>query len=198
MGVGYFKPFAFSLTLAVIASAWVLKYGAARRGRRYSNGRQAIGRDDRFRMIGRVIFVVMNAVTFASFWTDWKVLLLFRQDDTFRMAGMVVLIVATLLYVKSMDHLGNNYSPCFDAHLPFRIVTRGPYRYVRHPLYLANILQGVGYTLVGSSLWVLALSIYGSFIMMRALMQEESYLSEAFPAYESYQAKTARLIPFIY
>lgn len=198
MGIEFFKPLAFSLTLAVIASAWVLKYGVARRGRRYSNGRQAIGRDDRFRILGRVIFVVMNAVTFASFWTDSKVLLLFRQDDTSRVAGMVVLIVATLLYIKSISHLGNNYSPCFDAHLPFRIVTRGPYRYIRHPLYLANILQGVGYTLVSSSFWVLALAMYGSFSIMRALMQEESYLSEAFPGYERYQAKTARLIPFIY
>jgi protein-S-isoprenylcysteine O-methyltransferase Ste14 len=198
MGVEFLKPLAFSLVLAVIASAWVLKYGVARRGGRYSKGRQAIGRDDRFRILGRVIFVVMNAVTFASFWTDSKVLLLYRQDDTFRVAGMLVLIVATLLYVKSMDHLGNNYSPCFNAHLPFRIVTRGPYRYIRHPLYLANILQGVGYTLVGSSLWVLMLSMYGSFSIMRALIQEESYLSEAFPGYKRYQAMTSRLIPFIY
>ena len=198
MGVEFFKPLGFSLALAVIASAWVLKYGVARRNRRYSKDRQAIGGVEGFRILGRVIFIVMNAVTFASFWTDQKVLLLFRQDDTLRIVGMGVLIVATLLYLKSMGQLGNNYSPCFDAHLPLRIVTRGPYKYVRHPLYLANILQGVGYTLVSSSLWVLAFSMYGSFNIMRALLHEESYLSEAFPAYESYQSKTARLLPFIY
>jgi protein-S-isoprenylcysteine O-methyltransferase Ste14 len=198
MGVDFFKPLAFSLTLMVIASVWVLKYGVARQGRRYSHGRKAIGRDDRFRVLGKVIFVVMNALTFASFWTDSKVLLLFHQNDMLRVAGMVVLIIATLLYTVSMKHLADNYSPCFDAHLPFRIVTRGPYGYVRHPLYLANILQGVGYTLVGGSVWVLALSGYGVFSIIRALIQEEFYLSKTFPKYKSYQAKTARLIPFIY
>ena len=73
--------------------------------------------------------------------------------------------------------------------------------------YALRFDMGVGYfkpfafslTLsVIASTWVLALSIYGSFVMIRALVQEESYLSEAFPTYESYQAKTARLIPFIY
>jgi protein-S-isoprenylcysteine O-methyltransferase Ste14 len=198
MGVDFLKPFAFSLTLAVIAAVWVLKYGAARQGRRYSQGRQAIGRDDRFRVLGKVIFVSMNAVTLASFWTDSKVLLLFHQNDMLRIAGMVVLFVATLLYIVSMNHLGGNYSPCFDHHRPLQIVTQGPYRYVRHPLYLANILQGVGYALAGSSLWVLALCGYGIFTVVRAVSREESYLSKTFIGYESYQAKTARLIPFVY
>ena len=198
MRLEFLKPLAFSLILAVIALAWMLKYGSARRGRKYSQGRQTIARDDRFRTFGKIIFVVMNAVTFASFWTDSKALLMFHQSDTLRLVGLGILIVATLLYLKSMKQLGRNYSPCFDAHLPFRIVTRGPYRYVRHPLYLANILQGVGYTLAGGSLWVMPLAAYGAFNMLKALLQEESYLSETFPGYASYQAKTARLIPFIY
>jgi hypothetical protein len=46
----------------------------------------------------------MNAVTFASFWTDSKVLLLFHQNDILRVAGMVLLFVATLLYIVSMKH----------------------------------------------------------------------------------------------
>jgi protein-S-isoprenylcysteine O-methyltransferase Ste14 len=198
MGVGVSKPLAFSLALALIASVWVLKYGAARQGRKYAEGRLAIGRDDTFRVLGKIIFVVMNVVTFASFWAGSKVLLLFSQGDTFRVVGVVVLIAATLLYVKSMSRLGDNYSPCFDPHVPDRIVTQGPYRYVRHPVYLANILQGVGYTLASGSLWVLVLAGYGVFSIMRALLKEESYLSKTFAGYESYRASTFRLIPFIY
>jgi protein-S-isoprenylcysteine O-methyltransferase Ste14 len=198
MGVGFYKPLFFSLTLALTASVWVLKYGAARQGRKYAVGRLAIERDDGFRVLGKVIFAAMNVFTFASFWAGSEVLLLFLRSDTFRVAGLVVLVATTLLYVKSMSRLGDNYSPCFDAHLPNRIVTRGPYRYVRHPIYLANILQGVGYTLASGSLWVLVLSGYGVFRILSALSKEESYLSQAFPGYESYRAKTSRLIPFIY
>jgi protein-S-isoprenylcysteine O-methyltransferase Ste14 len=198
MEVGFYKPLVFSLALALTASVWVLKYRAARQGRRYATGRLAIGRDACFRVLGRIIFVAMNVVTFASFWAGSKALLLFLRSDTARVAGLVVLVAATLLYVKALSRLGDNYSPCFDSHRPNRIVTRGPYRYIRHPIYLANILQGVGYTLASGSLWVLVLAGYGSFSILRALSKEESYLSGTFPGYDSYRAKTFRLIPFIY
>jgi len=197
MVIEIFKPLAYSLALIVIALAWMLKYRAARWGRKYSEGRQRICSDDKFKVLGKLIFVAMNALTLASFWSDSRILLLFG-NDTLRLAGMIVLIAATLLYAKSLSQLGNNYSPCFDAHLPFRIVTYGPYSYIRHPLYLANILQGVGYILTSGSLWVLLFAAYGIVALIRSLVREESYLAKNFPEYEPYRAKTSRLIPFIY
>ena len=198
MAIDLFKPLAYSLTLFVIASAWVLKYRAARSGRKYSAGRESICTDNKFKVLGQMIFVAMNALTLASFWTDSRILLLFSQGDALRVTGVGVLVAATLLYAKSLRQLGDNYSPCFDAHLPLRIVTNGPYCYIRHPLYLANIMQGVGYILTSGSLWVLLLSGYGIFVIIRSLVSEESYLVKKFPEYEPYRAKTSRLIPFIY
>jgi len=198
LGFHISKSLAFSLVQAVIAAVWVFQYGAARQTRGYSEGRQAVARDDWFKTFGKVIFAVNNLVTLASFWTNSKLLLLFWQDDRFRLAGMVVLIASTLLCVKSMRDLGTNYSPCFDSHRPFRIVTKGSYRCVRHPLYLANILQGLGYAILSGSLWVLALSGYGIFKIVSALVKEESYLTKTFPGYKTYQSRTSRLIPFVY
>lgn len=182
----------------LIASAWLMKYRALRRERRYSEGRQPIYSDANFRVLGKLIFVGMNVLTLASFWTDSRMLLLVGASEMVRAAGIVALIAATLLYIKSLRYLGNNYSPCFDAHLPFRIVRHGPYRYIRHPLYLANILQGIGFTLASSSLWVLLLAAYGIVSIIRAIVKEESYLGQRFPEYENYRSQTSRLIPFIY
>jgi protein-S-isoprenylcysteine O-methyltransferase Ste14 len=198
MGVDVLKPLVYSLALLVVAGTWLLKYRALRRNRRYSEGRLPINRDHSFKVLGQFIFVAMNAVTLASFWTNSKVLLLVGFGEMLRATGMLALIAATLLYIRSLGYLGNNYSPCFDAHLPFRIVTHGPYRYIRHPLYLANILQGIGYALASGSLWVLLLAAYGIFGIVRAIVREESYLGKAFPEYEHYRTKTSRLIPFIY
>ena len=77
-------------------------------------------------------------------------------------------------------------------------MTNGPYGYIRHPLYLANILQGVG---LHSHEWLfvgLLLAGYGIFVIIASLVREESYLVKTFPEYENYRAKTSRLIPFIY
>ncbi|HEV2765516.1 MAG TPA: isoprenylcysteine carboxylmethyltransferase family protein [Pyrinomonadaceae bacterium] len=192
------KPFAYSLTLAAVASVWVRTYAAARRGRKYSSGRRPLGRDDAFRAAGKVIFLTNNVAALASFWTDSAILLLLWRGDVLRAAGLLVLAAATLLHLLAMRHLGHSYSPCFDPHLPRQLVTRGPYRYVRHPIYLANILHGVGYSLASGSVWVLVLSGYGIFKIVKALTEEERYLSEHVAGYREYRSRTSRLIPLIY
>jgi protein-S-isoprenylcysteine O-methyltransferase Ste14 len=197
-GVHISTALAFSLVQAIVAAVWILQYGSARKRRGYSEGRQPVARDNWFRTVGKIIFAGKNLLTLASFWTSSKLLLLFWHADRFRLAGLVVLVAATLLCIKSMRDLGANYSPCFDSHKPFRFVTTGIYRWVRHPLYLANILQGLGYVIASGSMWVLGLSAYGIFKIVRALLKEESYLRKEFPGYERYQSRTSRLIPFVY
>lgn len=198
MDIESFRSAAFSLALLVIAAVWISKYGAARKARKYSEGRVTIARDERFRIFGKVIFVVSNVVTLISFWTNSQALLPFCDNLGLRIGGMVVLIAATLLHVNSMKQLGENYSPCFDSHHPLRLVKQGPYKHIRHPIYLANILLCAGYSLASCSLWALVFSSYGAFRMVRALEEEESYLSKSLPGYDEYQARTSRLIPFIY
>lgn len=198
MEITFYTPVVFSLALIVIAVVWISNYGSARKARKYSEGRKSITRDESFKTFGKLIFIFSNLLTLVSFWTTSQALLPFCEDRRLRVAGMVVLIATTLLQVNSMRHLGENYSPCFDSHRPLRLVKQGPYRYVRHPIYLANILLGAGYSLASCSFWVLAFSSYGAFKMLRALEEEESYLSKTFPGYEKYRARTARLIPFIY
>ena len=191
------KSIVFSLAQTVIASAWVLKYGKARKARRYSEGREAVARDARFKVVGKAIFVVMNLVTLASFWTSSGAIVLLWRADSLRLAGMFLLICATLLYIPSMKHLGDNYSPFFDSYLPSRIVTNGPYRYVRHPVYLANILLAAGYLMASGSLWIVIFGGYGVLKIIWA-RNEELSLTKSLPAYKAYQAETARLIPFFY
>jgi protein-S-isoprenylcysteine O-methyltransferase Ste14 len=197
-GVHISTSLAFSLVQAIVAAVWISQYGSARKTRGYSKGRQPVARDNWFKTFGKVIFAGKNLVTLASFWTSSKLLFLFWHADRFRLAGLVVLVAATLLCIKSMRDLGANYSPCFDSHKPFRIVTTGIYGWVRHPLYLANILQGLGYVIASGSMWVLGLSAYGIFKIVRALVKEERYLRKEFPGYERYQSRTSRLIPFVY
>lgn len=198
MEFGIYSSVAFSVAQAVIAAAWILKYRRARKATKYSVGRALVEGDENFRILGKVIFVFMNIVTFASFWTNARVTLLFSQDHRFRLAGMIVLFGATLLFTSSMKYLGDNYSPFFDSHLPLKIVTNGPYRHIRHPIYLANILLYAGYVMASGSFWVVTVGAYGVLKIIRALLTEEEYLSKSFPVYRTYQARTARLIPFIY
>jgi protein-S-isoprenylcysteine O-methyltransferase Ste14 len=74
-------------------------------------------------------------------------------------------------------------------------VLRGPYRLVRHPVYLGEIVALAGLGIAAPVTWNLA--VVGLFVVAQLVRThfEENALSEAFPEYRSYAARTGRLFP---
>jgi protein-S-isoprenylcysteine O-methyltransferase Ste14 len=78
-------------------------------------------------------------------------------------------------------------------------VERGPYRFVRHPIYTSHLLMGLG-TAIASGLLVafagLLLFIIGFWIKLK---QEEGLLLRHFPdEYPAYKARVKALVPFVF
>lgn len=115
-----------------------------------------------------------------------------------RVLGLAISAFGVWLLRLSLSYLAENYSPLFDSHRPFRIVQEGPYRKVRHPVYLSNMLIILGYVVMGASIWSLLLGAWGWFYMAWSITQEEKVLATSFPEYEAYKKTSYRLIPFIY
>jgi len=79
-----------------------------------------------------------------------------------------------------------------------RLVTRGPYRFIRHPLYAAEILAACALVLARPGLWAtLTLVPFIAVQMLRARF-EEGLLTRIFPEYRRYAAQTRRLIPLVW
>jgi len=77
------------------------------------------------------------------------------------------------------------------------LCTSGPYAYVRNPLYLGNLLIGIGVCLTISE-WYAYLLFLGSFALVYAVVipYEEGFLTQKFGnAYTAYAAATGRLLP---
>jgi protein-S-isoprenylcysteine O-methyltransferase Ste14 len=77
------------------------------------------------------------------------------------------------------------------------LVVHGPYRLVRHPLYLGEIVAVAGLTLSSPAVWSIAL--IGPFAVAQWVRMglEENALAAAFPEYRAYAARTGRLLPRI-
>ena len=72
-----------------------------------------------------------------------------------------------------------------------RLVTWGPYRFVRHPLYLGEIVATAGVALQFLSAWALLLLGLQFAIQLQRMKYEERVLSQAFPEYGDYMMRTA-------
>jgi len=79
-----------------------------------------------------------------------------------------------------------------------RMVTGGPYRIVRHPLYAAEILAAVAFVMVNPG--ALAAAVLAPFAATQLLRSrfEERLLTQTYPQYADYARRTHRLIPFIW
>jgi len=104
-------------------------------------------------------------------------------------------ILAFALAVYGLVHLRRNLSIIPEAR---SVVTSGPYRLIRHPLYGCEILAALATVLARPGLWaVVAFGPYVAVQITRANF-EENLLSRTFAQYREYARGTYRLVPFIW
>lgn len=78
-----------------------------------------------------------------------------------------------------------------------QITNWGPYRFVRHPFYLANFLIDIGICIASANPWIIGIyPILFVLIYHRRMLKEESHLTGLFPEdYPQYMQQTSRFIP---
>ena len=121
--------------------------------------------------------------------------LLLTVPDWVGAVGTVMVAGAWCFAIYGMAYLRRSLSIIPEAR---RLVTGGPYRLVRHPLYLAEISAAVAIVL-GSPRLVPASALL-VFVAMQVVRThfEERLLADNFPEYRSYAARTHRLIPGVW
>jgi len=105
---------------------------------------------------------------------------------------------ATALRWWSIRSLGPSWNVRAAVSADLRPVTAGPYRFVRHPNYLAVALEFLALPLAGGATWsAVGLSLLDALVLADRIGAEERLLA-AVPGYEEAFRRRARLIPGIF
>lgn len=78
------------------------------------------------------------------------------------------------------------------------LITSGPYRLLRHPMYTAVILFAIGVSTMDYTLYRAIATLLLIVVLIIKLNREEKMLLKKFSEYENYKSSTYKLIPYIY
>ena len=112
--------------------------------------------------------------------------------------GAVAFFAGIALAIWARIELGRNWGMPMTERAEPELVTGGPYRLVRHPIYSGLLLALVGTALVNNLLGLIVVAVLGAYFYYSASVEERN-LAVAFPsAYPVYRARTKMLVPFVF
>jgi protein-S-isoprenylcysteine O-methyltransferase Ste14 len=113
--------------------------------------------------------------------------------------GLGVQLLGAWFYLYAKGYLGRQWSGSISIKTDHQLITSGPYRRIRHPMYTGMITMALGTAIVSTRLHALvgAMLVAVSYVIKIGI--EEVWLGEHFGgAYEEWRHHSWKLIPPIY
>jgi protein-S-isoprenylcysteine O-methyltransferase Ste14 len=113
-----------------------------------------------------------------------------------RWTGVALGTIAGALLIWTMRTLGKNLTDTVVTRKEHTLVTAGPYRWVRHPFYVAVALAGLANGLAAAN-WFLLLTgiLVFALLAIRTAKEEQNLLARFGDRYASYMRQTGRFLP---
>ena len=101
--------------------------------------------------------------------------------------GILIIIIAFIIMLVAIKDLGRNLSPFPRPITNSKLVTKGIYRFARHPMYYSLIFISFGFFITKLSIYYLCLSICLALIIKLKIVLEEQHLNNKFKNYLLYK-----------
>ncbi len=179
------------LWIVFLAYWWISALGA-KKNVRGSSWRQGV----EFRAaltVAIILLLQLNGVR--SFIRHIEVI---PQNPVVNVLGIVLCVAGIALAVWARWHLGRNWGMPMSLKEGHELVTTGPYRMVRHPIYTGFILAMLGSALVAGPFWLFAAVVSFLYFAYSASVEERLMMKQFPHQYPSYRKRTKMLIPFLW
>ncbi len=112
--------------------------------------------------------------------------------------GIALFVLGLGFAVWARVNIGRNWGTPMSQKAVPELVTSGPYRLTRHPIYSGILLGTIGTSMALSWFWLIATALAGIYFIYAAIV-EERYLAGQFPdTYPAYKRSTKMLVPYVF
>lgn len=112
--------------------------------------------------------------------------------------GTILVVIGLLFSVWARMHIGRNWGMPMSQKQDPELVTSGPYRYVRHPIYSGMLLALLGTALGAGLYWLIILLFIGVYFIFSAYKEEKYLIRQFGKRYKTYMKTSKMLIPFVF
>ena len=120
------------------------------------------------------------------------------QTITTSILADLATIGGLILFIQSHRALGRNWSFEVVIQEKHELIEKGPYAYIRHPLYSGLLLMFMGMALFCGRKACIVVFVYCFFGVYFKSQMEERLLAKTFSSYSEYKRRTKALVPFIW
>ena len=118
--------------------------------------------------------------------------------NIYRIAGLIVYLVFSWIQIWAYKSLGESYSQDIVIFKVHKLAEKGPYKLIRHPQYLSQILVDLGGGFATLSYILIPLAIIQiPMLVMRASFEEKLLHKHFKDIFEQYKSSRGFMIPFI-
>jgi protein-S-isoprenylcysteine O-methyltransferase Ste14 len=133
---------------------------------------------------------------FVGTYLPWTIAFFGENDQALpNLASTACVLIGMIMMLVTIRHLGGSFSLVPQAR---SVVQTGPYRWIKHPLYLAEEIAIVGVVLKNLTPVTVIVLVLHIGIQICRIYYEEDLLRRNCPEYCNYEASRWRLIPFVW
>jgi protein-S-isoprenylcysteine O-methyltransferase Ste14 len=165
-------------------------------GRQGATGRATVQRQ---RLAIVLLQILSLAIVILAPFSDRRGMGTFPALDWLRYLGLAIFVTGFVIMNWAEIALGKYFSIQVTVQQDHRLMTAGPFTYIRNPRYLGIILNNIGISLVFRSWLALILTAALIAVLLWRIHDEEALMQAEFgESWEAYRSHTWRLLPFIY
>jgi protein-S-isoprenylcysteine O-methyltransferase Ste14 len=172
-----------------------------RSGARFTPDKQAIEREGRIAFAVRSVgfFFLIGVLVAFALNPAWIRAMDLPIPASARWAGFVLGLLGVVIAGWAQVTIGRQWSAQLQLTEGHRLVTSGPYAYIRHPIYAALIAISLSFALVTANCLFVGIGLLSIAVSIDRIPREERMVREGVPGYADYTAQVRfRLLPGIW
>lgn len=133
---------------------------------------------------------------FVGTYMPWTIAFFGETDKALpNLASTACVLIGMIMMLVTIRHLGRSFSLVPQAR---NVVQTGPYRWIKHPLYLAEEIAVLGVVLRSPTPLTAVLLVLHIGVQVCRIYYEEDLLRRNCPEYSSYEASRWRVVPYVW